>query len=70
MIKLVNGWMNEGAKTSPLTRVIRPLIKSAFLIELTISYRFSILGPLRPFKGDWAARTLLLLMSMELNHIY
>lgn len=61
--------MNDSAVNSPFTRVIRLLISSAFLIELTISYRWSILGPHRPFKGDWAARVLLLLMSMELSHI-
>lgn len=65
-------WVNESKDPPPppFTGVIMLLINSAFLIELTISYRLSILGPLRPCRGDWAARALLLLMSTELSPVH
>lgn len=38
-----------------MSQIIKQLINSASLTQLTISYRLSILVPLRPFKGNSVA---------------
>lgn len=64
----MNEQMNAWTKKSPLQTVMGISIKPAFPKEWPISYRFSIFGLLRPFRGDEAARALLVLITMKLSH--